>query len=396
MLKIPKIANSIPLRNALFRPAASESIEESMDFQWNVEAKVAKTMSFSYFLGEGPLYWFRIDWHPSDCSTTCVSTTPVISTTNCQYDINQSCLILPPTCSCTPSCIPGTCISTTTEVWHMMATSVEHLCERINTECCQSKPKGYIRRVRQYMRPALCCDVDKNKGKDEYKDVNFINCECGNLVDPCIARIIYPCDINQCGIHGAIATSPTPSAANLTLNILGHMPTVLSMGVSAMPISALTIVPPKEKIKVEDYVSRTGVSIPFNINCINNMELDKAKVGPINLYYNKTFKSWTGSKIVNDWKVNMEWMLVEQGEVGYKLNLLFDKKLGNKSLKSRMNFIFKNKLVNSKNDFEINLELNNKYSVINSDTVLLSKIVNDDIGVFGKLGKNLKLSFKKG
>ena len=62
------------------------------------------------------------------------------------------------------------------------------------------------------MRPALCCDVALATDiVDEYVDVDFIyNCECGNLVHPCLAKITYDCAAQDCGINGPVATMIRP------------------------------------------------------------------------------------------------------------------------------------------------------------------------------------------
>ena len=362
-------------------PSFTSSFNESRKFKWNVETAVQNALSCSYFVGEGPLYWYRIDWYPSVsiCHTpSCASLSPIInflSPPNCPYDIVESCIILPPTCSCSVSCIPGTCISQTVEVWHMLATSVPHLCERINQECCHRRPPGYMRRVRQYMRPALCCDVAKIGAVDQYVDVSFLACECGNLIDPCIATVIYPCSINYCGIHGSVSSTTTPSSIKMTLDLLGHLP--IPIEVTAEPEKVEMIAPKTPKL---NFVNKYGNSIPELIKCGHNLadvnilkdflKSNKLRFDSLDLYYNKSLNSWYGMKILKDWKIVIELVPLQNS---YKLSLSFDK---GKNLKSKISLVVKETFGDT-----IDCRFNPTTGVLKRG-VLQSSAVKDDIGLF--------------
>jgi hypothetical protein len=379
----------------------------SRDFQYNVEAFVTNIQNFTFYVGEGPLYWYRIDWYPSICSNqTPASFTPTISyiEVNCPYEIIDNCIVLPPDCPCTPPCSPGSCFNQDIEVWHMMATSVNHLCERINQECCHRKPRGFMRRVRQYLRPALCCDVPYPTPDtiDHYVDVNFILCDCGNLVDPCIQRFVYPQDINRCGIHGPVYVGPDPiPASNITL----------SDDIFAMPISRLanevdTTAVEAKPIAPKGIINKFGPSIPEILYCThsldslsmfkdflkrNNYKLD------INFIYNSDYKSWFANKYLKsggeEWRFTLEWSPLQ--ETGFKFNLFVDKKI-NKSLKSKLFLNIKiDNFVNVKNQFDLDFKFNTKTSILTSGkhSVLQSKVLLDDIGIF-KDGFDLAIRLK--
>jgi hypothetical protein len=392
MFKIPKIANVIPV-NASFTtlsvlPTFYESIDESLDFQFNITKFISEPCKFSYYVGEGPLYWYRIDWYDSNCIQTCDDITPTISyiEPNCPYEIIEHCIIMDPICPCDPPCTPGECVEQNVEVWHMLATSVTHLCERINQECCHRKPPGFMRRVQQYGRPALCCDVEAHgPGSDNYSDVNFFLCECGNLVDPCLKKIIYPCHINRCGIHGTAfeGEDPEPTPVGnyqFTSDLLGHQPEQLGM------FQEIELEPPTAK----EPAHRFGSTIPDIIHCHHNLNecnlfkdfLKRAKTtfSDIDLYYNNEYKSWQGTKGFKEWKFIFEWKPNQHEEAGsaYNFNIFVE----NKNLKSKLFLIVKlTSFLNDKNIFEIDLNFNTKTSKLSKFT-LQSKILHDDIGIF--------------
>lgn len=393
-------------------PSFTVFFEETRNFSWNVEAFVEKTMEFQYYVGEGPLYWYRIDWYPSICPPNpCADFSPTIEyiAPNCPYEIIDHCIILPPDCICEIPCVPGSCISMSIEIWHMLATSVIHLCERINQECCHRKPPGYMRRVRKYLRPALCCDVDKICGvecPDVYEDVNFVICECGNLVDPCVAVIIYPCYVNRCAIHGpAFAGGPEPpiSIIKMAPDLLGHMPVpIMQESVSAMPM-AVQMVPPKEAKPVAKIVHKFGSTIPQLIHCNHNLsevgilkdflKSNKINFSSIELFYNKEYNAWHGVKSFKEWKIIIEWSPLQTSENeknGYKLNISIDKD----KKKTKISLSVKvDGFNNDKGNFEIDCNFNPSNGVLNSKrSVLQSKIIKDDIGLF-KNG-NLRLVLK--
>lgn len=405
MLKVPKIANVIPINASFVQlnvlPTFNTPIDESMDFQFNIEAFVTMSCTFQYNVGEGPLYWYKVDWYPSNCPLpSCASTSPTISyiAPNCPYEIIDNCIIMEPECPCEPSCTPGDCITQTVEVWTMLATSVEHLCERINQECCVRKPPGFMRSVKQYMRPALCCDVEVNgPGTDEYMDVDFIKCECGNLVDPCIAQIVYPCYINRCGINGPAFEGPDPVPVDeikFTGDILGHNPMMLAPDEELGIIQPIELEPPSN--------NKFGLTAPEIIHCNHNLGecnlfkdfLKRAKIqfNTIDLYYNNEYKTWQGTKNFKDWKFILEWIPSRsERSTGYNFNLFVE----NKNLKSKLFLTIKvGSFLNDKNVFEIDLDFNTKNSNMKK-AILQSKIMHDDIGIFkNSWGNELKVNMR--
>jgi len=381
--------------------AMSMPIVETRSFSWNIENVLSRSMSFQYHVGEGPLYWFRVDWYTgSPCPPNpCVSSTPMISyiAPNCPYEIIDNCLILPPPSCCNiPSCTPGSCTTIKHEVWHMLATSVTHLCERINQECCNRVPKGFIRRVQQYMRPALCCDVKKLGAKDEYQDVNFINCECGNLVDPCIAMVVYPCYVNRCGINGPAFTGgdlPPISTIKFAPDLLDFSPIAFSSEVSAMPMAIEAIPPSKETEPVTKIFNRFGPAIPELLHCKHNLTETNVlgeylKSNEIDLFHDRDV--WRGSKIIKDWKIAVEW---RPSEEGYKFNLSVDRTLKGKTLRTKAAFAVKDQIsLDHKGNYVLNCSINISTGTLIKG-LLQSKLINDDIGLFKK-GNKLNLNLK--
>ena len=348
---------------------------ETRRFAWNIENSVTNTMNFQYEVGEGPLYWFRIDWRMSTCPpNSCISTTPSIINTapNCPYEIIDNCTISPPTCYAPPD--PNSCHTPMTEVWHMLATSVEHLCERINQECCHRKPPGFMHRVQQYMRPALCCDLDTHSAVDEYVDVNFLKCECGNLVDPSIADIAYPCYINRCGIHGPAYTGgPEPPISAIKFG-----PDVFAMSPMTTPI----ITPIKESPLIKNITGNFG-KIPELIYCNHNLSdiLKSNDFNNIKLFHQGG--SWRGSKSIKNWKVSLDWTPINSG---YKININIDKVAKTKLLLTVKSDVFKD------GKFNVEFNYNTTSGLTSKNSVLQSILIIDDIGLFKK--NDLKLNLR--
>lgn len=375
------------------------SVTEEIRFEWNVAGSVLASMSFPYNVGEGPLYWYRIDWYPKLCSDqTPAPLSPTISyiEPTCPYEIIENCIILPPDCPCDPPCTPGPCISREIEVWHMMATSVRHLCERINQECCHRKPPGVMRRVQQYMRPTLCCDVPYPAGSiDNYVDVNFILCECGNLVDPCIQRFVYPEHINKCGIHGPAYTNPDPNPLAFTDNIFG---TPINMFKSVDTTGKeITLVPPVKEVVIDKIVNRFGPFISEKLYCNHNLKdlpifkdflKRNNKIFEFSeLFYDSNYNSWQSSTSFfgpdEQWRFNIAWSLndeTEKSSSGFKFDLNIERKARNLVSKSKV-------LLNVKLDtypkekFALNFDFDTRLQIL-SDMQLQFKLFNDKIGVF--------------
>lgn len=166
-------------------------ISMSKLFQWNIEESIDISKTFEWSVGTGPLYWFRVEFTQGICLPNMCLDTP-------------SCVFLGSDQHC---CSVISTTSINSEIWHVLATGVDHLCDRLNQECCNRRPQGFIRKVQKYLRPALCCDVEKMLASnipisDEYIDVNYRVCECANFIDPCEQVIFFPCSNTPCSTIG--------------------------------------------------------------------------------------------------------------------------------------------------------------------------------------------------
>lgn len=362
-----------------YTPLPSTPFTDSVQFQWNVEGYAAASMNFTYEIGEGPLYWYRVEWElskaPCPISQTCMSMTPLITYTenpNCPSEITPNCTVMPSSCSETISnikCNPGECIPSVIQIWHLLATSVEHLCYRINNECCQSKPKGFMTKVQKFDRPALCCDVENAENiLDVYTDVDFINeCQCGNLVHPGLASIIYDCNINNCGINGQ-APSTSGGSSMMTMAMIPD-------SIPVNTLQAFQLLAPKQ-IELKTISNKFGKPIPELIYCNHNLNTfnflkDVLKTSRTALIYDKSRDHWRGTENVGDWKILLEWA------VGYKFNLIIDRNCKGKN--------FRTKLVLNVKDGGKVIDFNAKSGILKSKGVVQSKIIEDTIGLLNEL-----------
>jgi hypothetical protein len=391
-------------------PSVTNPFTETRSFKWNVSGYVRDnngfppTLSCSYYVGEGPLYWFRIEWHFRSCPPNpCKETTPMISyiMPNCPYEIIENCIVMQPSvCPKDPCCCAPCCQKV--EIWHMLATSVTHLCERINQECCNPKPSPsyFITRVQQYSRPALCCDVQALGASDGYTDVDFIKCECGNLIDPCKAVVIYPCHVNRCGINGpAFGDGPVPPISNIKFapDLLDFQPLPLAMAAEVSPTKPLEF-----KEMSPSVVKKFGSPISEMIRCEHNLgqasilrdylKRNHISFDSMNLFYNKTQNIWQGSKDFRDWWVSMEWSPLEKR--GYKLNITVVQRNGS-TKRTKADFIVKSdNIISDRNNLDVKLDFDPFSGVVSAKNgTLQSKLIKDDIGLFNKC-KNLVFNLK--
>src|SRR5688572_11981887 len=113
------------------------SINISRTFAFNVEEYISTSKTFEWWVGEGPLYWWKIEWKKPICPPQqCVPS-------------GTDCSIIPSNCGvCTPAsdgpvplCPEGVvadpkygmdlnCFCDGCEIWHMLATSIQDLCAR--------------------------------------------------------------------------------------------------------------------------------------------------------------------------------------------------------------------------------------------------------------------------
>jgi hypothetical protein len=119
------------------------SISVTMPFEWNILSVISTSQVFTWEVGDGPLYWYVVESEP-------FSTCPTMSTT-------------------------------ATEVWTVMATSVAHLCERLQDQ----NYNRTIKSIKQWTVPALQCDADKlGISCNDLISVDFCDCQCISFISP--------------------------------------------------------------------------------------------------------------------------------------------------------------------------------------------------------------------
>lgn len=131
------------------------SISEAQMFEWNVLSTIQISKIFEWGVGDGPLFWFRVESVPAN---TCPS-------------LNLDCGYV--------------------EVHNVLATDVDQLCERL----VDMKFNKTIASVKKWSVPALQCDVEKGMrdGIDyncpSFSDVDFCVAECMGFIpsDICIS-----------------------------------------------------------------------------------------------------------------------------------------------------------------------------------------------------------------
>lgn len=131
-------------------------------FEWNVLSTIQVSKIFEWDVGEGPLYWFQVESFPIS---------------NC------------------PSITGGV-----TEVRTVAATSVEHLCDRLQS-------MGYNRRiksVKKWTRPALLCDISNISMCNDLVTVDFCVSECANFTDCAVEELDFISHIYVEGLNDPV------------------------------------------------------------------------------------------------------------------------------------------------------------------------------------------------
>jgi hypothetical protein len=355
----------IPLFSTI---SVSEIVSITREFQWNLTGSLDATKTFEWYVGEGPLHWYRVEFTPGYCpSNQCVSGISTCIFSGKDWD-----------CCITPSCDPVTnCISTTLELWHVLATSVEHLCERLKEDCCNRKPGGFIRRVQKYMRPALCCDVEKslrdgNQITDEYMDVDFLICDCAPFIDPCDQIIAFPCSTDLC------APSVSQSVSSFAVNKVNL--------ISGYKVENFNVLKPSKKL----VSTRFGASFPSILSLNHNLNktdilgefLEKAKKPlNINLTHVKSDDSWQGTSQIASWKVVSKLFCIDGKTNDWQFNMIISK--DNKF--TRLNVFFTTESIyNMENKFKILFNYNTENNSVSSasNVCVKSKVLEDGLGLF--------------
>ena len=382
------------------------TVDQTYNFEWNIEQYLQTPKLLTWNVGEGPLWWYKIEWKiplcpPHDC-------TPSISV----------CEVLQPCPKCDeaphiPPCPPGqcqicdgptpaACPTENCEVWHVQATSVIDLCRRLNRECCNRflYKKKVFKKVYKYDRPALCCDVDMFiiKGipmTDCYIEVDFCSCECVSWVDPCdCGYYITPCQ-DDVPFHPCTP----PSVLNqLSTGILWAMPPIETD--PGFSMNNIAIMQPEE-----DIIETKFGMVPSNLTLRHNLEnasvlkeflaRNKVKVGDLDLVYSKASKAW--QKVVHLKGHNEKWTLAFSWEqLADVWNL--DININNGKLKTRIQTSYVPRGVFDAANLDYNT-VNNKVT-LKQQAMIKKQMVHDEIGLFkGNWLKNPHLKFdiiKKG
>lgn len=388
-------------------PSVISTISMTRAFEFNVEEYLQCSRTFEWWVGEGPLYWYRIEWkdpicQPNECGS---GSTCSISPTECECT--------PPPASCTsPNSDP--CVCTQCQVWTVLATSVEHLCARLNTECCQRPPKGKVfKKIQKWDRPALCCDVQKFimsniPMTDQYIDVDFCECECVSWVDPCdCGDIEVPCDHD-------VPSSPCTASTISSMGFFGmaQMPLSIMAGFTTEQIKIM-------QPQVDNIITRCDCApLPSTLEMKHNLTtatmlkefLSRHKLkmgGDMELNYNKHSDTWQNTQHLigtnEQWKILTEWSCIEEasGRV-WRMHMLTTREQGGKCQKTKVLLNFgQHGTTDSKKMFGMNFSLNTKTHTIASKrpVALVSKVIQDEIGMFrGAWGNELRIAVegKKG
>lgn len=343
-------------------------------FEWNIEASLTKMQDFEWEVGDGPLFWWRIEFQKGDCPPN-----------SCSPSIDDCMFFGPLVASCcSVVCPPDGCISIDREVWTVLATSVEHLCERLSNECCNRRPQGFITSVKKYQRPALCCDVEKYSQDgtpiiDEYEDIPFASiCKCASFINPCDMRIIFPCPTSVCvtnteemafsmgGFNQSYLEPLRPAKEVVWSRFGGEVPAVLRLVHNFSRMSVF-----------KDFLKSNALKVPANIP----------------LRYKKSTDSWIGTLNFkgNDetWTLSFNCMKMEESEVkrfGWMFSLNVMRTLKNKKKSSQVVLELSTRGVRHKKtnfDLSFNFNTTTRSLVSQSGVKVYSKHLKDDIGVFG-------------
>jgi len=380
------------------------SLDISRSFAFNVEEYISTSKTFEWFVGEGPLFWWRIEWKPINVNcppNTCSGTSvPEISV----------CSITPTDCDCSPPSFSGE--QRNCEIWHMLATSINDLCARINKECCGRKPPGVFSKVYKYDRPALCCDVNKYLAsgipiKDKYVEVDFCVCECVNWVDPCdCGNIHVPCDEDT-----KRDCSPSAISEIMSEIPLFGLPKIMVASKPGFDISGLQVMKPQ----VDVIMTKCGM-LPSNLKLKHNLgqcsvikeflARNQLKLqDQLDLVYGKTNDSWQKTIHFNGhnekWTLLFEWACSNEFEAGnynWKSQLHISRQIGtNKKQNTRILVgLSSHGTIDGRNLFGVNYNYNtvtNKVTTIQPVHVKM-KNMHDEIGLFrGNWTKDPYLTF---
>lgn len=376
------------------------SISMSYIFAWNVEEYISVSKTFQWHVGEGPLFWYRIEWgnpiNPDCLPATCTSGISV-------------CSIVPPGCDCTPppppACPPGECqVCEQCEVWYVLATSVADLCSRLNKECCNRNMyhKKIFKKIEKYDRPALCCDVAKYIEnniiiEDRYFNVNYFECECISWIDPCDpkwpgggGRFITPCDSDT-------PKNPCSPSTVSQFTVFGFTnPSVPTKpGFNMNDIKMMTP-------QVDEIITKCGI-LPSNLKLKHNLAKanhlkqflarNKLKLQEeVDLVYSKSSNSWQNVVHLNGhdekWTIVFSWLCSDDGDAGnfgWRSDIHISKTINSKKQNARIRAAFTSHgMLDGKNLFGVNFNYNTTTNKVTArqPVIVKNKTMYDEIGMF--------------
>lgn len=372
------------------------TISMSYSFAWNVEEYISVSKTFQWHVGEGPLFWYKIEWTKSICTPN-----------DCSPGVSV-CSIVPPDCDCTPpsisECPTGECqLCDQCEIWHVLATSVSDLCSRLNKECCNRKPPGVFKKVSKYDRPALCCDVARyiqndHIIEDKYIEVDYCECECVKYLDPCDTkcggRVIAPCDFD----NPANPCSPSAISASLQAGQLFGLPKIDVSTKSGFNMNDIKMMIPQ----VDAVVTKCGI-IPSNLKLKHNLAKthhlkefiarNKLKFqDEVDLVYSKTSNSWQHVVHLNGhdekWTIVFSWICSDDGDsgnFGWKSDTHISKQVGTSKHNTRVYASFASHgMLDGKNLFGVNFNYNTSTNKVTArqPVIVKNKNMYDGIHLF--------------
>lgn len=369
-------------------------INMSYVFAWNVEQYISVDKTFEWLVGDGPLYWYRIEWDTirSLCSPeTCID------------GVGTTCSVVPKDCldghgNLCPQVSPcpsnETCVAGGREIWHVLATSVADLCQRLNTETCNPPPRGKVfSKIYRFDRPALCCDAAKADAKGIYEEVDYCNeCACISYIDPCdpkcpgqlkggscdtdtTASLIVP----QSMFGFAKVDVPTKSGFSMA-DIKIMTPEVDSIVTKCGILSS--------NLKMKHNLAETSVLKEFIFR--NKLSLEEE----INLVYSKANNSW--QKVIHlnghneKWTIVFSWLCFGDG---WKSDINITRQIDAKKQISKVSTAFAQGRMDH---FEVNFDYNTNTNkvTIKQSMMVKSNTMHDEIGLFkGNWSKTPYLKF---
>ena len=377
------------------------TINMTYEFAWNILSYTSVSKTFQWLVGEGPLYWYKIEWgNPvnKDCLPgQCVPAVEGISTCSivpkdCYDGQGRLCYPDPPP----PECPPGECqICDQCEVWHVLAAGLDDLCFRLNTETCNRNMHGKVfKKVQKYDRPALCCDVSKVSDiTDKYIDIDYCSeCNCISWVDPCDPTCAgkmrgTPCDSDT--------TASLSSGVQQNLEMFGlarlNVPTK-----SGFNMNEIKIMKPEE----DAVITKCGI-LPSNLKLNHNLARasvlkeflgrNKLKLDQeIDLVYSKTSNSW--QKVIHlnghkeSWIILFSWACLGDD---WKSDIHISKHVGTTKQNTKILTLLHGKTSND--SLEVNFDYNTTTNKVTTKQAILvkNKTMHDEIGLFqGEWSKN--------